>query len=356
MARHLDFSAEQIGYISALMLGTKVIGPYWWGWLADVSGRSMAIIRAGLLLACLCFSALIFTDTFWTMVLVVAVYSFFWHAVLSQFEVVTLSYLKAMPERYTQVRVWGSIGFIAAVAGLGMLFDHVDIGHFPLMLFLMLAVLWLSSLWVKEPPSAMQNKPKERLGAFWQQIKQPAMLAFFFCCFLMQLSHGPYYTFYTIYLESVAYTRTQIGLLWSLGVLAEVVLFMVMPQILSRFSLRGLFLTTFALTLLRWLLIAWFAQYAVVVIFAQLFHAASFGSFHAVAVEIVRRKFYQGSSGQGQAIYSVVFGAGGAAGALLSGWLWPLGSQYLFSFAAACALLALAILWRWLKLNESAKS
>lgn len=353
MSSHLQFSSEQIGYISALMLGTKILGPYWWGWLADMSGRSMTIIRAGLLLACVFFSALIFTESFWKMALIVGVYSFFWHAVLSQFEVVTLSYLKTMPHHYTQVRVWGSIGFIVAVAGLGLLFDYVSIAHFPVMLLAMLALLWCSSLWVKEPQSPMLNKPADRTGAFWQQLKQPAMLAFFFCCFLMQLSHGPYYTFYTIYLEGLGYARTHIGLLWSLGVAAEVVLFLFMPKVLARFSLRDLFITSFVLTLIRWVMIAWFAQSLWVVLFAQLFHAASFGSFHAVAVEIVRRKFYQGSSGQGQAFYSVVFGLGGAVGALMSGWLWHLGSSYLFSLAAACSLVAVVILWRFLHVEKS---
>lgn len=349
MASHLHFSAQQIGYITALMLGTKIIGPYLWGWLADISGRSMVIIRGGLLLACLCFSAVFFSEQFWSMALIVGLYSFFWHAVLSQFEVVTLSYLSTMPHRYTQVRVWGSLGFIVAVAGLGWLFDRVAIAHFPYLLLALLVMLWCSSLLVKEPVQVMHNHSRQRTAAFWQQLKHPSVIAFFACCFLMQLSHGPYYTFYTIYLEGLAYSRTHIGLLWSLGVSAEVLLFMLMPLLLARYSLRSLFLLTFLLTFCRWLMIAWLADSLWILLFAQLFHAASFGSFHALAVEMVRRRFYQGSSGQGQAFYSVVFGAGGAAGALLSGWLWPYGSSLLFSLAALAAFVALVLVQRFLQ-------
>lgn len=345
LASELHFSATQIGVVTALMMGSKIVSPYLWGWLADRSGRSLLIIRAGLLLACLSFLQLFVVDRqFLTVALIVAAYSFFWQGVLSQFEVVTLSYLKTAPQRYTLVRVWGSIGFIAAVAGLGCLFDQISIAVLPSLLLMLLLLLWGSSMVVQEPDHHANAMTSATAGQFWQQLKQPAVIAFFACCFLNQFSHGPYYTFYTIYLETLSYSRTHIGLLWSLGVAAEVVLFILMPRLLARYSLRQLFLLTFLLTAIRWLMIAWLAHNPWLLLFAQLFHAASFGSFHAVAIEIVRRRFYHHGRGQGQAFYSMVFGAGGSAGALLSGYLWPLGSTVLFSLAALAAFLAIMII------------
>jgi PPP family 3-phenylpropionic acid transporter len=92
------------------------------------------------------------------------------------------------------------------------------------------------------------------------------------------------------------------------------------------------------ITTVRWLLIAFFPQHFVLLVLAQFMHAASFGSFHAIGVETVRRHFTRGSVGQGQAFYSAIsFGAGGALGALMSGHLWAYGASLIFALAAGAS-------------------
>lgn len=346
---YLHFSAVQIGIISALMLGSKIFSAYLWGWLADITGSSLGVIRVGLLLACISFSFLLWSTQFLTVVFLIGLYSFFWHAVLSPFEVITLSYLKAMPYHYTQVRVWGSIGFIVAVVGLGYLLDYLPIRLLPSMLLVLLLLLLVNSFLLKEPlKTPTEVKANQQARLFWQTLKQGPILALFTCCLLMQLSHGPYYTFYSIYLENLGYSRSQIGWLWSLGVFAEVALFIAMPRIFQRYTARNLLLLTFFLSSVRWLMIAWFANNIYLLLLAQLLHAASFASFHALVIDAVRRHFHPHSSGQGQAFYGMVYGIGGALGALISGFLWPLGSQLLFSLAASATLLALVITWLYI--------
>ncbi|MFP3335627.1 MFS transporter, partial [Pseudomonas sp. SIMBA_064] len=73
-------------------------------------------------------------------------------------------------------------------------------------------------------------------GGFVQQLRAPGVIAFYACVALMQLSHGPYYTFLTLHLEHLGYSRSAIGLLWALGVVAEVLMFMVMSRLFARFS------------------------------------------------------------------------------------------------------------------------
>ena len=75
--------------------------------------------------------------------------------------------------------------------------------------------------------------------------------------------------------------------------------------------------------MIRWTIIGYAAPYWAVLLFAQLLHALTFASYHASAVEWVRRKFGSQLQGQGQAIYSAVsFGAGSAFGSYISGLLW----------------------------------
>ena len=347
LEQQLDFSANAIGILTAVVLGTKIIGPYMWGWLADHYGRRMQIIRLGSLIAFISFGGVFWRSDFFGLFVVIALYSFFWNAVLSQFEVVTLSHLKEKSHRYAQIRLWGSVGFIAAVSGLGMVFDAVSLKYLPHILMILLAGIWICSLFVNE--DNIDNLPDgeshhSSFRQFITRVKRPEVIVFFVACFLIQFSHGPYYTFYTIYLEELGYQRTAIGALWSLGVAAEVLLFTIMHKLFTRYTLRTLLIITLTITALRWFLIAGFAEYFMVLLVAQLFHAASFGSFHAVAIEMVRRYFSQGSLGQGQAFYSAVsFGAGGALGALFSGAFWHLGADLLFAVAGFVVVLGLLV-------------
>jgi PPP family 3-phenylpropionic acid transporter len=152
-------------------------------------------------------------------------------------------------------------------------------------------------------------------------------------------------------MEDVGHSRQLIGALWSLGVVAEVALFLVMHRLVLRFGLRALFLVSFIATAMRWLLLAFFADVLLVVLGSQLLHAATFGVYHAVAIQLVHRFFVARHQGRGQALYSSLsFGAGGAAGSLLSGYAWEaIGPQATWLCAAAAGALAAAIVWRWLR-------
>jgi hypothetical protein len=76
----------------------------------------------------------------------------------------------------------------------------------------------------------------------------------------MQLSHGAYYAFYSIHLRAAGYSSTAVGALWSLGVLAEVLVFLVMHRILMRFGARRVLLWSLGLAAVRWLLIGAFVE------------------------------------------------------------------------------------------------
>jgi len=345
--KSLDYSSRTIGLLSAIMLGTKIVSPAVWGYLADRSSNRMAVIRGGSLAAACAFAMIVVPQPLWLMALAILLYSFFWNAVMPQFEVVTLSYLDGQHTRYSRIRLWGSIGFIFAVGGFGLVFDHLAIKFLPFFLFTLLAGIAASSYLVREKKSLVAKALAAE--GIWNIAKQKPVLAFLASCFLIQLSHGPYYTFFSIYLEQQNYSHASIGALWSLGVIAEVVLFIFMPRLMTRFSLRQLMLAVWVLTTLRWLLIGFFVGSLPLLLFAQCLHAASFACFHATAIELTRRIFPPAHQGQGQALYSSTYGAGAAAGAVMAGVLWDLSPVVAFVTAAAVTTLAFLICWLWLR-------
>lgn len=341
---HLGFTAERIGELVAIPMLMRCLAPNLWGWLGDVTGQRLAIVRIGALCTLLSFGLIFFSKSYAWLALVMALHAFFWHAVLPQFEVITLAHLREQASRYSRIRLWGSIGFIVAVVGLGALFERLSLDIYPMAVMMVMAGIIISSAWV--PNAVPEQRPEVAgQGGFLRQLCRPGVLAFFACVGLMQVSHGPYYTFFTIHLEALGYGRGTIGLLWALGVIAEILVFLVMAAMLARFSLRQVLAASFVLAAIRWLLLGTLADHLSVLLIAQLMHAATFGSFHAAAIHFVQRSFGHRQQGQGQALYATLAGVGGALGALYSGYSWAsLGPLWTFAIASLAAMAAAVII------------
>lgn len=315
--KYLNFNYWDIGQLMATLAISKIIAPYIWGWIADTTGVHIRIVQITSLVSLLCFLPLLWFNSFWMMLWMMLLFSFFWNASLPQFEVVTLGQLGEDKNRYSQIRLWGSLGFIVTVSSLGALFQHLSIGRLPAILLIIFVLIWLSTLRVKEH----RQQPGLRTP-IWTVIRKPPVLALLLSCFFMQASHGPYYTFYSLYMESLDYSRFSIGLLWSLGVLAEVLLFFFMHRLLQIKPAAYWLVIALLLATIRWMLMAWFSDVLLLVLLTQCLHAASFGLFHASAIYLIH-DYFPSHHGRGQALYaSVSFGAGGAFGSLYAGSLW----------------------------------
>ncbi len=339
----LGFSGKEIGVLSSVVLLTKIISPNIWGWLADKTGQRLRIIRWGSCLAFFIFLGVLIAKNFWQLAVVMVAYSFFWNAILAQFEVLTLAHLNDQPENYSKIRVWGSIGFIVFVFALGYVFDVYPIAMLPFILAVLFFAMWLSSAVIPAHPVSLV---KEQNEGFLTIVFKPEVISFFIACFLMQVSHGPYYTFYSLYLEKYGYSKALIGQLWSLGVIAEVLLFMLMHHILPRYSVRSILLFSLTVAAGRWIIVALCPQSLVLLLFAQVLHAFTFGSFHAASIEMIRRHFSGGHEGQGQALYGAVsFGLGGSTGAFISGLLWEHSPSATFLMSSVACFIAVLVIW-----------
>ncbi|MCP1673727.1 PPP family 3-phenylpropionic acid transporter [Natronocella acetinitrilica] len=347
------YSAAQIGQLIAILHATKIIAPNIWGWIADVTGKRMAIVRMGALFALFSFAGVLLGEGFWWLALVMAAFSFFWNAALPQFEANTMNHLGAAAPRYSRIRLWGSIGFIVTVLLFGELIDRFGIDMLPAAMLLLFAGLWVSAQIAPQAPmrvSARQTEPIVRV------FFRPAVVGFFLACFLLQASHGPYFAFFSIHLAGHGYGSSAIGGLWALGVIAEIVLFFFMHRLLPAVGARVLMTVALALSALRWVLIGALADVLPLLLFAQLLHAASFGVYHAVGISMVNHYFIGRNQGRGQALYSsITFGAGVAVGSLVAGLLWDeIGGTWVFHLAAVMAAVAAVIAWFSLPADNAA--
>ncbi|MDY0206523.1 MAG: MFS transporter [Pseudomonas sp.] len=340
---HLGFSAARIGELIAIPMLMRCLAPNLWAWLADRTQQRLAIVRFGAICPMLSFSLIFLGKSFAWMALIMVSHAFFWHAILAQFEVITLAHLREQSERYSQLRLWGSVGFMLVVIGFGYLFEQVSLDYYPWAILAVMGGIILSSFWVPAQPAETESAAVT-VKLSTSSVKNPQTLViviFLACVTLMQLSHGPYYTFLTLHLIDLDYSRTVIGWLWALGVLAEIGLFVIMPWLLRRVRLKRIILISLIVAVVRWWLLGFYADTLAVLLFVQLLHAATFGSFHAAGIHFVQRYFPAHKQGQGQGLYVSFSGVGGALGALYAGYTWQtLGASMTFTLASTIALVA----------------
>ena len=347
--KHLQFTPTETGIFIGTVMLTKIVAPSIWGWIADHTGKHMRIVRFGCLFAAISYAGILLGQQFFWMLVVMLLFSFFWNAALPQFEATTLTHLGDAHHQYSSIRVWGSIGFIIAVLWLGYIFEHwLSISTLPWFVLSLLITIWLASLLVPENAAGHLPLDHEPLRTI---LKKPQVMGLLLACFCMQASHGPYYAIYSRYMESYHYSVSTISGFWALGVIAEVIVFLLMAKLNKYFSLWQLLSFSLIIGVVRWTLIAMIPTSLPLMLVAQIMHAATFGIYHATAIRLIHQHFTGRHQGKGQALYSgISFGAGGAIGSIYSGLVWDyINRPAIFLISAGFAALGWLITWKYVR-------
>lgn len=327
------FSPAEIAWLVALPSAARIVAPSAWGALADRTGARRGIVLFACAANAACFAAMPFAESFAAMAWLVGVTSLLAAAALPIVEAITFGVLAGQYGRYGPIRLWGSFGFILTVLGGGAWLDAHPVATLPAaLLALALATVGVAMTLPRSGPSGA--------AAQGHRLLVPGVLALLGAGFCSAFGHGSLYAFLTLHLEREGYSGTLIGTLWTLGVLAEILVFLYLPAVFRRWRLSTILVASCALGVARFLVIGWAAHSLWLLVLAQLAHAATFGAFHAAAVACVQRLFPAHALARGQALFSSVsYGAGGAAGALAAGWAWEAaGPGWAFSISSLAAL------------------
>jgi PPP family 3-phenylpropionic acid transporter len=345
-----NFSPSSIGILLSLFQISRIVAPNFWGWLADHTGHRVKWIKLTSFLGLIGFIGIFWAKGFFWIFLVMSALSLFTSSTLPLAESLTLAHLATTNGHYSRIRLWGSIGFIVASLFLGYLIDLQGINILLWVLLITQAIIFFLSNTI---PEAKEIHHKKNDLSIWKIIKTPSVVALLIGCTLMVSAHGVLYNFYSIYLKEHGYSSATIGWLWAVGVICEIFIFMLMPKILRRYSLKTILLISLFLGVIRFILIGSSPDQFYLLLIAQMFHAATFGSFHAASIEVIAYFFKGRSQSRGQAIYnSVAYGIGGTIGGLGGGYLIQyLGGQLGFMIAAISPLIGFIVIWYGLKLE-----
>lgn len=334
------FTSLEIGEILAVITATKIVAPTLWAQLADKSGKQLTIVKIGALLSLLSFSLIIWTVSYWPLMFSLAMFSLFWTAILPQLEVMTLNSIRKSAKIYARIRLWGSIGFIIVAMLGGELIERYSAEAFSYIGIAILAGLFFSTLVSQQP--RIKSLTKADNSSIKDKVFNSNFLLFFFAGLMLQMSFGPYYVFFALYLKNLAYSGFLIGIFIAIGVVAEIGIFIFAGLFFKSFSLKTLISSSILLTALRWYIVGHYADSDIALALSQLIHALSFGLYHSASIAFIQQHFNANQQSRGQAIYiGGVYGIGGAVGAYMAGILWQdgIGAMTTFDFAAFTAFI-----------------
>jgi len=233
-------------------------------------------------------------------------------------------------QRYGKSRLYGSIGFMLVALILAkFLYTPYIALHYYLAMTLLTVIFSFSLLkydGVHENNTKSKNKKSFSMKKYWP---------FWLSLFLMQVSFGGFYNFFTIYETSHGVSLEMTSYLWSFSIVCEVLILYFQAPLLKNNLITVIKICIF-ITSLRWLLLYLYADSLYVTFFTQALHAFSFGLYHS-AVILCLYSLYKDKKLAQQFMFGVAYGLGGFMGALISGWLY---SDALFLYSAIFALLS----------------
>jgi len=354
----LGFSTLAIGGMASLQSGTRLFSPYLWGWLADHTGRRGSLLQLSVVLSLVCAVGLLVSgNPAW--VTVVTVVLFICTAAVIPISEASLAQLVSRDGaldagRYGRVRVWGSVGFVVVVTACGFALQWLGVGWFPALVIAMLTLLLAG---VRRLPTLNESAhTTEGAKGALSVLREPVVAWFFAGVFFTVLAHTSLYAFFSLYLDSLGYSKGAVGLLWAVGVVLEIGWFWFQSRWLHALTVHGWLVLAAVATALRFAAVAAFGQEAWVLVLTQCLHPLTFAAQHTACIAVISRHFPGRLRGRGQALYAVLgYGASGVIGGVTGGALsnaW--GFAAVFWAASVAALLSALCCWRALVLERSA--
>lgn len=328
-ARGLD--AAQIGLVLAAAFWIKVAAEPVMARVVDRTGRTRLPTALLGILAAAGYVALTGVHGFWPILVVSAAIAACMHPILPVIESVTLSHAARSGYDYGRMRLWGSVSFICATMGVGWI---LGIWQADSVVWMMAVASGLVALGCWCAPERVRSSGVARPGRReWMQIAR-RLAVLVLVAGLIQASHTVLYGFASLHWRSIGISEFTIGLFWTAGVLAEIVLFAVMGRL--RLGAHHLLALAALAGVIRWPLLA-VADTVPVIFAAQLLHAATFAAAHLGAMIFLTRVVPPARAATGQALYYALVGG------VIGGCMMPVAGM-LFDRIGADAFWVMAVL------------
>jgi len=241
---------------------------------------------------------------------------------------------------YGPLRLWGSAAFVVGALACGLLLDLIVPEHLIWVIVATAALSALASLGL-QPLDGLKKADVTARGA-GALLRNPGFLAIIVASALIQGSHAAYYVFASIVWRQSGLDGVTIAGLWSLGVLAEIVLFALSP----RFTLPSAVLVVIAAlsAVARWLITAQDPAIAILAI-VQLAHGLTFGLTQVGTMGLLVRHVPGHVMARGHGYLAACSGIIASSAAILCGVIYARYGQGVYYAMAAMALSGALLMW-----------
>ncbi|HET9936493.1 MAG TPA: MFS transporter [Methyloceanibacter sp.] len=338
--RALD--AGEIAVLLAAPLFTRIVFTPLIGFAADLAGSRRNIVIALAWGSLLSFLLLWAASGFWQMLAASILLAINWTTIMPLIETVAARGIRTGTLHYGRVRLWGSLSFIAANLGSGIIIGLIGA---KIVMPLLVTGTMLLVLGAHLLPRDLDGKgrgpaPLSRLkfADAFRLVHAPVFLLFLLAASLIQASHALYYSFGTLHWRAEGIPDGVIGLLWSIGVIAEVALFAASARVIAAVGTARLLMLAGLAAALRWGVMA-LDPPLLLLGPLQTLHAMSFGAAHVAAIHFLTQVVPEERAATAQGLYAAaVAGIALGSATLASG---PLYASFGGAAYGAMALLAL---------------
>ena len=354
--RGQGLDAGEISAVLACQMAVRIGSGPTFAFLADRmrSRRGLLIALSAAALASLCLLAVV--QGFIAILIVAVVASAVWTPILPLIETLTVAESEAGRTDYGRTRLWGSLAFIAGSVGGGYVLKGAEPGVVLWLLIAAYALMVLAALALPRDAAGKAPEPALALGQIrfanvLPVVTHPLFLVFLGAASLIQASHAFYYGFGTLHWQSLSIDDGVIGALWSVGVIAEVVLFVVSRRAVAMIGPVGLIALGGLGALVRWTLTA-FDPGVEWLFVIQVGHGLTFGASHLGAMHFIARAAPTDYHATAQGLYGAFSGGMIMAVAMAaSGALYDQYGGHGYLAMAGCgavgAVLAMLLARRW---------
>jgi PPP family 3-phenylpropionic acid transporter len=337
-ARGLD--ARTIGIIIAVPTLMRIFATPIITHQADRRRAVTAALRIGSVVGLTGMTAAAFADGPVAILVAFAVAMLALSPMLSLSVAYALAGLGARGRSYGPVRLWGSVAFIGGNVGAGFLLEVIAPGHLIWLIVFALVVVVAAAAALAPVDGGATPAPPVPAPSPKILLRNPAFLAVVLASAMIQGSHALYYGFSTMDWRAAGLDGTVIGLLWGLGVAAEIVLFAVSARLPAWLHPAALMAIGGAGAILRWTAMA-FDPPAALLPVLQILHAASFGAAHLGMMGFLARAVPKELAATAQGFVATASGLVNASATLISGFVYAASGSLAYLVMAGMALIGL---------------
>jgi PPP family 3-phenylpropionic acid transporter len=354
-----SLSAEEIGIVMSAIAWTRVMVNPLAAHVADVTGRRRRLALMTAAGACVGLGFVTQSYGFFAILAALIFTAACQGPVLPVGENLCLLTIRARNLSYGRLRAWGSVAFIAVVTGAGYWLETAPSDHVIYMLIggwllILFSVAWLPDL--RSPPRGKKERRFQAAPA-WALLRNKTFILLLAAVAANMSSHAVLNAFSSIHWIGAGISESSIGYLWSIGVLAEIILFWMAAPIVAHLGPGWLMALGAAGGVIRWIGLGWTTDFYALLFF-QTLHGLTFGAAHLGAMTYLQRHVPAESSATGQALYSAL-GMGAALALMqpIAGWLYAKnggGAFYAMAILAAVGFLfAVLLAFRLRKIDQN---